>query len=60
VNGIVRAAIGKMLEEFGTRPAIYTPPSDIGKCCYEVGPEVAAQFGATVFMTTSPEDALCI
>ena len=49
VSGIVRAAIGKMLEEFGTRPAhIHAAIGPgIGKCCYEVGPEVAAQFGAT-------------
>jgi YfiH family protein len=49
VSGIVRAAIGKMLEEFGTRPAhIHAAIGPgIGKCCYEVGPEVAVQFGAT-------------
>jgi YfiH family protein len=49
VSGIVRAAIGKMREEFGTRPAHVHAAigPGIGKCCYEVGPEVAAQFGAT-------------
>ena len=48
-SGIVRAALGKMREEFGTRlthvHAAIGP--GIGKCCYEVGPEVAAKFGAT-------------
>ena len=49
VSGIVRAALGKMREEFGTRPAEVHAAigPGIGKCCYEVGPEVAAQFGAT-------------
>jgi YfiH family protein len=49
VSGIVRAALSKMREEFGTLPghvhAAIGP--GIGKCCYEVGPEVAAQFGFT-------------
>jgi purine-nucleoside/S-methyl-5'-thioadenosine phosphorylase / adenosine deaminase len=49
VLGIVRAAVGKMREEFGTRPArIHAAIGPgIGKCCFEVGPEVAAQFGVT-------------
>ena len=49
VSGIVRAAIGKMREEFGTRAAHVHAAigPGIGKCCYEVGPEVAVQFGAT-------------
>ncbi len=45
---IVRRAIDSMRERFGTQPedlhAAIGP--GIGKCCYEVGPEVAAQFGA--------------
>ena len=40
-------AVGPMAARFGTRPedvhAAIGP--GIGKCCYEVGPEVAAQFG---------------
>ena len=47
VAEIVRRAIGSMGEHFGTQPeglhAAIGP--GIGKCCYEVGPEVAAQFG---------------
>jgi len=49
VAGIVQHALRGMQEEFGTRPArVYAaigPGS--GKCCYEVGAEVAAQFGET-------------
>jgi YfiH family protein len=44
---IVAAAVGAMREKFGTDPsglrAAIGP--GIGKCCYEVGPEVAVQFG---------------
>ena len=44
---IAPAAIGAMRERFGTDPvdlhAAIGP--GIGKCCYEVGPEVMAQFG---------------
>ncbi len=49
VSGIARAALGRMREEFGTRPALVHAAigPGIGKCCYEVGPEVAVQFGAT-------------
>jgi hypothetical protein len=47
VRGIVKHAVCSMQEEFGTRPtklhAAIGP--GIGKCCYEVGAEVAAQFG---------------
>jgi YfiH family protein len=45
--GIVAAAVAQMRRRFGTQPqdvhAAIGP--GIGKCCYEVGPEVAAQFG---------------
>ena len=44
---VVQRAIDAMAREFDTRPgnlhAAIGP--GIGKCCYEVGPEVAAQFG---------------
>jgi hypothetical protein len=47
VAGIARRAVEAMRAEFGARPgelhAAIGP--GIGKCCYEVGPEVAAQFG---------------
>jgi YfiH family protein len=43
------AAIAAMAQRFGTRPedlhAAIGP--GIGECCYEVGPEVAAQFGGS-------------
>ncbi len=46
---ILDRAIDDMAREFGTAPgdlhAAIGP--GIGKCCYEVGPEVAAQFGQT-------------
>jgi YfiH family protein len=45
--GIVQRAVEAMRSRFGTQPgdlhAAIGP--GIGKCCYEVGPEVAAQFG---------------
>ena len=45
--GIARRAVGAMRNGFGSEPsdlhAAIGP--GIGKCCYEVGPEVAAQFG---------------
>jgi YfiH family protein len=49
VRGIVRGAVRGMREEFGTRPAKLHAAigPGIGKCCYEVAAEVAAQFGAT-------------
>lgn len=49
VRGIVGHAAGKMHEEFGTHPAQLHAAigPGIGKCCYEVGPEVAPQFGET-------------
>lgn len=47
VKGILRRTVRMMEEEFGTRPghlhAAIGP--GIGKCCYEVGAEVAAHFG---------------
>jgi len=47
VAGIAQRAVEAMRAEFGTRPgelhAAIGP--GIGRCCYEVGPEVAAQFG---------------
>ena len=45
--GIARHALRRMGEEFGTRPAQLHAAigPGIGKCCYAVGPEVAAQFG---------------
>ena len=44
---IVRQAVRQMRVEFGTLPAQLHAAigPGIGKCCYEVGPEVAAQFG---------------
>ncbi len=49
VQGILRRALRGMQEEFGTRPARVHAAigPGIGKCCYEVGAEVAAQFGET-------------
>jgi YfiH family protein len=48
VAGIVGHAVEAMRQRFGTWPedlhAAIGP--GIGKCCYEVGPEVAAHFGA--------------
>src|ERR1019366_3716635 len=47
VAGIAQRAVEAMRAEFGALPgelhAAIGP--GIGKCCYEVGPEVAAQFG---------------
>ena len=47
VAGIAQRAVEAMGAQFGTAPgdlhAAIGP--GIGKCCYEVGPEVAAQFG---------------
>jgi YfiH family protein len=44
---IVQSAIGAMTERFGTHPADLHAAigPGIGACCYEVGPEVMAQFG---------------
>lgn len=47
VGGIAAGAVRAMAEHYGTRPgdlrAVIGP--GIGSCCYEVGPEVASQFG---------------
>ena len=47
VAGIVPGAVAAMGERFGSRAAdLYAAIGPaIGKCCYEVGGEVAAQFG---------------
>jgi len=47
VQGIAREAVRRMREDFGARAeALHAAIGPgIGKCCYEVGPEVAAQFG---------------
>ncbi|HUO31543.1 MAG TPA: peptidoglycan editing factor PgeF [Bryobacteraceae bacterium] len=49
VSGIAGQAVRHMRAAFGSRPehlhAAIGP--GIGKCCYEVGPEVAVQFGET-------------
>jgi hypothetical protein len=44
---IVQRAVEAMAARFGTEPADLHAAigPGIGKCCYEVGPEVAAQFG---------------
>jgi YfiH family protein len=44
---IVQRAVESMRERFGTSPANLHAAigPGIGQCCYEVGPEVAAQFG---------------
>lgn len=46
-GGIVAKALSAMRERFGTDPADVHAAigPGIGKCCYEVGPEVARQFG---------------
>jgi YfiH family protein len=45
--GIAAHALAAMAERFGTRPADVQAAigPGIGKCCYEVGPEVAVHFG---------------
>ena len=47
VARIVAGAVAEMGARFGTRPADLHAAigPGIGKCCYEVGPEVAAHFG---------------
>ncbi|MGD0545656.1 MAG: peptidoglycan editing factor PgeF [Candidatus Acidiferrales bacterium] len=45
---IAEKTLGRMQMEFGTRPqdVIAALGPGIGQCCYEVGPEVAAEFAA--------------
>ena len=45
--GVVRTSLDRMRGEFGTDPAnVYAAIGPgIGRCCYEVGAEVARQFG---------------
>ncbi len=47
VNGIARRAVEAMGQQFGTRPQDIHAAIGPGilECCFEVGPEVAAQFG---------------
>lgn len=47
VAGIARRAVESMAERFGSAPADLHAAigPGIGKCCYEVGPEVAREFG---------------
>lgn len=47
VAGIVPKTVQAMQREFGSRPEelVVAIGPGIGKCCFEVGPEVAAQFG---------------
>jgi YfiH family protein len=47
VSQIARRAVEAMWERFGSEPADLHAAigPGIGKCCYDVGPEVAAQFG---------------
>ncbi len=49
VSRIVEHALRKMHQEFGSNPAAMHAAigPGIGKCCYEVGAEVAAHFGET-------------
>jgi polyphenol oxidase len=48
---IVPNAVAGMLRDFGTQPADLHAAigPGIGKCCYEVGPEVAMHFGVSEF-----------
>jgi polyphenol oxidase len=48
LHRIAAKTLGRMQMEFGTRPqdVIAALGPGIGPCCYEVGPEVAKEFGA--------------
>ena len=48
-DGVVVETLRRMRQEFGTKPAdvIAAIGPGIGKCCYEVGEEVARRFGIT-------------
>jgi len=50
VAGVVGRTVARMQQDFGSKPGSIRAaigPS-IGKCCFEVGPEVAEQFHARV------------
>jgi YfiH family protein len=48
-GGVVVETLRRMRQEFGTQPTdvVAAIGPGIGKCCYEVGEEVARQFGLT-------------
>ena len=62
---VVSKAVGRMRLEFGTRPAdlVAAIGPAIGRCCYEVGPEVAqaflAQFATAAEWFDGPFERLC-
>jgi hypothetical protein len=63
---VVAKTVGRMRLEFGTRPAdiVAAIGPAIGRCCYEVGPEVAqaflAQFPAAAEWFDGPFDRLAV
>jgi YfiH family protein len=63
---VVAKTVGRMRLEFGTRPAdiVAAIGPSIGRCCYEVGPEVAqaylAQFPAAAEWFDGPFDRLAV
>jgi polyphenol oxidase len=62
---VVSKTVGRMRLEFGTRPAdlVAAIGPAIGRCCYEVGPEVAqafhTQFASAAEWFDGPFDRLC-